>query len=1031
MADYTIYVSSDGNEWRTVAQGVFPNNSTLQTLDFTLDFQQVVVEQAEPSAAAAQSTFTASHVEGLEYNWSFGDGTPATGFQALSTVNHVYESPGRYIVVLTIRDSVTGEERTLTSTKIVHDSRIDPVNADRWLSSSSIHFHPSRNQVWNVNPDNNTVTVIDTLSFSKLAEITVGDQPSALAFAANGNVWVTNKQANSISILDADEWRVLDTIQLSNLATPSASTLGTSIRPHGIVIDKGHAYVVLENTNQVLKISTADQQVVALTDTVDRPRHISQSVDGSQLFVNAFITPLVLDEGSDTPDASNGVASISLLNVTDLSLQKTIRMQHSNAEATENSGPGIVNYLGAMTLHPAGDDGYIPSKQDNILSGRIRNGVDLSFDQAVRAVSSRIDLIDEQETVLDRIDHDNASVASAAVYGPYGIHLFTALEGNRQVAVSNTTTDSEILRFDVGRAPQGLALSANGQILAVHNFMERSVELFDIRNIVDTGGNEVVPLARIDTVSNERLTASVLHGKQLFYDSADDRLAALDYMSCAACHNEGDHDGRVWDFTQFGEGLRNTTSLRGKAGTGQGLLHWTGNFDEVQDFEGQIRGFAGGTGLMETADFLNGTRSEPLGDPKAGLSSDLDDLAAYLESLAEPDVSPLYSPEGLSEQAQFGAQLFQEKACASCHASSIFTDSPQGFRHDVGTLTTASGERLSEFLDGLDTPTLLGLWSSAPYLHDGSAPTLEQAIVSHIGVSLSVDELQSIVRYLYELPHDDVFNDGLPNEQEQQNGRVVQFGRIQNDQVDSHTWHTVTFAQAFDTAPIVVAGPASFSGSHPLTIRIRNVLASSFEIQIDEWDYLDGSHKRETIDYMAVLPGNHILGGLKLEAVSVSATEQWQAVNFSQGFTQAPVVLSQISSYNNAQAAMTRIDTIDTKQMQVKIDEEEKNDRIHPSEEVHIIAIEPGVGIVDNKKILVGKTGDKVNHQWTSVSFSESIQTPLLLANMQTSHGGDPATIRYRALTNTAVEFHIDEERSADNEVGHVQEAIGWLLVEQ
>ena len=48
----------------------------------------------------------------------------------------------------------------------------------------------------------------------------------------------------------------------------------------------------------------------------------------------------------------------------------------------------------------------------------------------------------------------------------------------------------------------------------------------------------------------------------------------------------------------MGEGLRNTISLRGRAGMAQGFLHWSGNFDEVQDFEGQIRALAGGTGLM-------------------------------------------------------------------------------------------------------------------------------------------------------------------------------------------------------------------------------------------------------------------------------------------------------------------------------------------------------------------------------------------------------------------------------------------------
>ena len=46
----------------------------------------------------------------------------------------------------------------------------------------------------------------------------------------------------------------------------------------------------------------------------------------------------------------------------------------------------------------------------------------------------------------------------------------------------------------------------------------------------------------------------------------------------------------------------------------QGFLHWSSNFDEVQDFEGQIRTLAGGTGLMTDAAFNAGTRSQPLGD---------------------------------------------------------------------------------------------------------------------------------------------------------------------------------------------------------------------------------------------------------------------------------------------------------------------------------------------------------------------------------------------------------------------------------
>ena len=117
-------------------------------------------------------------------------------------------------------------------------------------------------------------------------------------------------------------------------------------------------------------------------------------------------------------------------------------------------------------------------------------------------------------------------------------------------------------------------------------------------------------------------------------------------MSCATCHADGGHDGRVWDFTGRGEGFRNTTTLRGRAGTGHGNVHWTANFDEIQDFENDIRGAFGGSGLLSNADF-NATATT-LGPAKAGLSADLDALASYVTSLTRQSLprSPFRAADG-------------------------------------------------------------------------------------------------------------------------------------------------------------------------------------------------------------------------------------------------------------------------------------------------------------------------------------------------------------------------------------------------
>ena len=221
-------------------------------------------------------------------------------------------------------------------------------------------------------------------------------------------------------------------------------------------------------------------------------------------------------------------------------------------------------------------------------------------------------------------------------------------------------------------------------------------------------------------------------------------------MSCASCHNDGGHDGRVWDLTAQGEGLRNTIALRGRAGMGQGFLHWSNNFDEVQDFEGQIRALAGGTGLM------SGSASAPLGTSKAGLSADLDALAAYVASLNAFAPAPARpSASSLSANAAAGKAVFTAMNCAACHSGAAFTGSGLNTSVDVGTIKPSSGSRLSGSLTGIDIPTLRDVWASAPYLHDGSAPTLEAAVRAHTNVSIGDADLAKLVAYLKEIGADE------------------------------------------------------------------------------------------------------------------------------------------------------------------------------------------------------------------------------------------------------------------------------------
>jgi YVTN family beta-propeller protein len=729
-------------------------NSSSATISWEVNSPAPLVLDAPPAIAptliGAVANFRASAAGQLvRYRWDFGDGSPPSDWSAQPEASHAYTRAGVFYVTVTA-SNMPGVEQRQT---IVHNVQLAPsANAPTMSSDMLLEARVGANaRLWVVNPDNDSVTAFDSVTRDKLAEVAVGAAPRTLALAADGSIWVVNKRSASISVIDPGPMSVVRTVAL-----PRAS------QPYGIAMARasGSALVALEASGTLLKIDTANFAVTHSLTVGPNPRHVAVAADGATAWVSRFVTPPLPGEATGTvltqvngkPVGAELVVVNSGVANSAMSVQQTVVLAHSEAPDSENSGRGIPNYLGAVAISPDGTQAFVPSKQDNILRGGARDKLMLNFQNTVRAISSRIDLSTNREDLATRIDHDNASVASAAAFDPLGVYLFVALETSREVAVLDAhNTGKELMRIDVGRAPQGLVVSPDRRTLYVHNFMDRTVGVFDLSPLLVQGLASATPVGTLATVANEKLSSSVLRGKQFFYDARDTRLARDRYMSCATCHNDGGHDGRVWDLTSQGEGLRNTINLRGRAGA-QGHLHWSNNFDEVQDFEGQIRTLAGGSGLMSDADFNSGTRNQPLGDAKAGVSSDLDALAAYVASLDTPDPSPFRASNGaLSPLGAEGKAVFAALSCASCHSGTSFTRSATSNPADIGTLKPTSGQRMSGPLGGIDVPTLRDVWATAPYLHDGSAATLGEAVRRHNAITIGDADLQRLVAFLQQI----------------------------------------------------------------------------------------------------------------------------------------------------------------------------------------------------------------------------------------------------------------------------------------
>ncbi|MEM7205731.1 MAG: PKD domain-containing protein, partial [Planctomycetota bacterium] len=677
-----------------------------------------------PAATGATVTFRGSVVSGtppFTYSWDFGDGSPPTAPSASPVATHAFASSARYTVVLRVQNAAG--TTSCAAVQIVHD----PVTAVAPTASTTLLYETGR--VYCVNADQDTVSAFGAATMRKLWELPTGAHPRTLALASREELWVLNQDDATITVIGTLFGVVERTIALPR-----------GVRPYGLAFrpDGGAVFVSLEAPGGVLKLDRTGA-VVARRHLDGAARGLAVSHDGTRVLVTRF--------RSSAPATTGTVWELDTETLRPA--RSRYALHYDPGPDTESSGRGVPNYLTSVRISPSGTSALVPSKKDNTARGLFRSGEPLTFESRVRTIVSRLDLVAGAEAAAARVDLNDRDMAQAVAFSPLGDLYYVACQGSNVVDVFDTASNALVATLPVGFAPQGLAIDTARERLLVHSFMSRSIQAFDLAEML-SGVSYVAPLAYdVDTTSGEALSSTVLLGKQIFYNADDPRMSLDGYLSCASCHLDGDHDGQVWDFTQGGEGLRNTISLLGRSGLGHGRLHWTANFDEVQDFEHDMRDSFGGRGFLTAAQLA--AAPTPLGPPKAGMSPELDALAAYVSSLRTMPVSPFAAEvvgEGRpgaaggdgaagaagglggsvgSALVATGRALFARLQCASCHVPPSYTD---GLRHDVGTIQPSSGLGLGQPLPGvgIETPTLLGLWGSAPYFHNGQAASLDEVL---------------------------------------------------------------------------------------------------------------------------------------------------------------------------------------------------------------------------------------------------------------------------------------------------------------
>lgn len=595
-------------------------------------------------------------------------------------------------------------------------------------SNSLLDVSPDGKRLAVVNADNGTVTIVDLTTRKKLHEVPVGDKPEGATWAgASDIVAVTVYRDDKVVFIDAKAGKAVFTLEVDD-------------EPYGIVATKDgkKAYVTHEYPGKVSEIDLRARKVLRQLPAGKHPRGIAISPDEKRVYVSEFYT--------------------GVLHAIDLASAKVVDSW---------AGHSTDNLARHVLLHPKRPKAYLSHIRSKV---NVNHGDGSIFPQVSICDLVPADKKKDRRSSIGMDTYNGVYVTSnpwESAISPDGKRLYTIYAGTDDMNVSKVIDDDykEIEPLGYPRQlaargeianPRAVRVSPDGKEVYVYNSLQFEVVVFDEGAYRRRGTIKVCDPPK---------SPEWVRGKQLF-NTAKYPMTSRRWISCSSCHPDGHSDARVW---KNPEGRRRTPPMFGMAHTHP--LHYSADRDEVQDFEYTIRGrLMGGAGLLRGLIKSGRAFSKvELEEKTGGRSKDLDALAVYSNSF-KFTLSP-HAPKGtLSEAAQRGKKLFfsKEVGCAKCHSGPYYTDSTLTKPYKLWNVGTG-GDPDEKMGPKYDTPSLLGLYRSAPYLHHGKAKTLKDVLTTqnkedrHGKTShLKPGEIDDLVEFLkalpYEMPPDETPN---------------------------------------------------------------------------------------------------------------------------------------------------------------------------------------------------------------------------------------------------------------------------------
>lgn len=557
-------------------------------------------------------------------------------------------------------------------------------------SPAGLAVSPDGTKLYIALDDRDEVVEADVLSRKLLRRIEVTGTPFGLAMDTGGRqLFVACRNGNRVAVIDARTFHESESVVVGQ-APVAVAYQSTSVGARLVVANSG--------SDDISLVSVSPLRELNRVSAGREPFAVAAAPGGSLAVVVNRLANL----------ATAGNTPASELTVVDPATTRVIqRMQLESAHLSEGvcsvgshrwALTPLVKVRNAVPITQVAN-GWVMSSGLGIADLRSGEVVQLPLDESHEYFADPSGIVVDPAGKRAFVASGGADVVTVLDLSRMADWLAKADKRAQQEAIYDLALSPEYVlgRIRTGRNPRHLAITPDGGTLFVAEHLEDSILVVDTESLR--------PLGRI-VLGNGGLGDPIRRGERVFTTAA---YTFQHQFSCRSCHPDGHVDGLSYDFDGdgIGDNLLDNRSLQGVAGTEP--FKWNGKNPSLEIQCGPR--FA--KVLMRTEPFPQ---------------EQLKDLTAFIESLPPArrttDSETKLNPAQERGRAIFfasrtpeGTAIPRDRQCPTCHRPPLYT---VRLSFNVGTRTPYDTSEL------FDTPQLLGIAASAPYLHDGRAQSLEE-----------------------------------------------------------------------------------------------------------------------------------------------------------------------------------------------------------------------------------------------------------------------------------------------------------------